>query len=90
MATGPSRGHPALSITPRLGITPPDSWPFVLRRRQFPIRPAFAIAINKAQGQAFERVGLYPPKPVFSYGQLCVGASRVGSPDGLFLVLFIL
>jgi ATP-dependent DNA helicase PIF1 len=25
-------------------------WPFVLRRRQFPIRVAFAIIINKSQG----------------------------------------
>jgi len=80
---GPSKGQPAL--IPRLSITPSDSanWPFVLRRRQFPVRPAFAMSINKAQGQTFDRVGLYLPKPVFSHGQLYVGASRVGSSDGL-------
>ena len=83
VATGPLKGKTAL--IPRLSITPSDSqnWPFTLRRRQFPVRPAFAMTINKGQGQTFERVGLYLPKPVFSHGQLYVGASRVGSPDGL-------
>jgi len=83
VATGPAKGQ--RTFIPRLSITPSDAenWPFTLRRRQFPVRPAFAITINKAQGQTFQRVGLYLPKPVFSHGQLYVGASRVGSPDGL-------
>ncbi len=35
---------------PRLSITPSDTerMPFTFRRRQFPLRPAFAITINKA------------------------------------------
>jgi hypothetical protein len=38
---------------PRLSITPSDTekMPFTLRWRQFPLRPAFAMTINKAQGQ---------------------------------------
>eukprot|EP00775_Hariotina_reticulata_P003357 gene3357-biopygen5045 len=37
---------------PRLGITPPDTtMPFTLRRLQFPVRPAFAMTVNKSQGQ---------------------------------------
>uniref|UniRef100_A0A8R1E726 ATP-dependent DNA helicase n=1 Tax=Caenorhabditis japonica TaxID=281687 RepID=A0A8R1E726_CAEJA len=32
--------------------------PFGLKRTQFPVKLAFAIIINKAQGQSFERVGL--------------------------------
>ena len=41
------------------------------------------MSINKSQGQTFARVGLHVPKPVFYHGQWYVGASRVGSPDGL-------
>ena len=40
---------------PRITITPSDSGlPFDLRRQQFPIRPAFAITINKSRGQTLD------------------------------------
>jgi len=42
---------------------------------------AFAITINKSQGQSLEDVGLYLPRPVFAPGQLYVALSRVGNPD---------
>lgn len=37
---------------------------FQLIRNQFPIKVDFAIIINKAQGQTFERAGLYSQKPL--------------------------
>jgi ATP-dependent DNA helicase PIF1 len=42
--------------------------PFILRRLQFPIRPAFVMTINKAQGQSLSHVGIYLEEPVFAHG----------------------
>ena len=51
-------------------------FPFTIVRRQFPVRAAFCVTINKGQGQSNERVGLYLPDPVFAHGQLYTGFSR--------------
>jgi ATP-dependent DNA helicase PIF1 len=59
--------------------------PFVLKRRQLPVRLAFAMSINKAQGQTLKRVGIYLPQPVFAHGQLYVAISRVGDEDRVFI-----
>ena len=69
---------------PRISLSPSENlYPFKLQRRQFPVRPAFAMTSNKAQGQTLARVGIYLEKDFFSHGQLYVSMSRVGNPDNV-------
>jgi ATP-dependent DNA helicase PIF1 len=56
-----------------------NRWPFTLLRRQFLVQLAFAMTINKAQGQTMGTVGIYLPEPVFTHGQLYVALSRATS-----------
>lgn len=64
-----------------------NQFPFILTRLQFPVRLAFAMTINKAQGQTLGRVGVYLPQPVFGHGQLYVALSRVGSADDVTVMI---
>ena len=73
-------------LIPRITLSSDNAEiPFKLCRRQFPVRIAFAMTINKAQGQTFDRVGLLLRQPVFSHGQLYVAFSRVRSLDSIRL-----
>ena len=57
-----------------------DKLSFKFKRLQFPVRLSFAMTINKSQGQTLKIAGLDLSSPCFSYGQIYVGCSRVGSP----------
>ena len=72
-------------LIPRLNMAPKDDdYPFMWRRRQFPVHLAFAMTVNKSQGQTFTgRVGLFLPEPVFGHGQFYVACSRTVSPDNM-------
>jgi len=70
---------------PRIPIIPNDL-PFQFKRLQFPVRLAFAMTINKSQGQTLKVAGISLEEPCFSHGQLYVACSRVGSPSGLFVL----
>ncbi|KAJ8348928.1 hypothetical protein SKAU_G00275170 [Synaphobranchus kaupii] len=71
-------------LIPRITLCPSDNiFPFTLRRRQFPVRPCFAMTVNKSQGQSLHHVGVFCTRDFFSHGQFYVAASRVGRSSGL-------
>jgi len=84
--TGTHIGNKA--YIPRINLTTQGSrWPFVLCRRQFPIKVCYSMTINKSQGQTLLNVGIYLRKPVFTHGQLYVALSRVKDRKGLKILI---
>ena len=77
------------AIIPRCKLTcmEHEGLPVEVVRRQLPLKPGFAMTINKSQGQTFDQVGVFLPKPCFTHGQLYVAMSRVGRPGGLTLMV---
>ena len=61
---------------PKISIEPPDEDMHIpLSHCQFPVHLAFAMTINKSQGQSVQNVGLDLKTSVFSHGQLYVALS---------------
>ncbi|KAG5550493.1 hypothetical protein RHGRI_015459 [Rhododendron griersonianum] len=77
-----------LAFIPRISLSPSSSdFPFHMTRRQFPVRLAYAMTINKSQGQSVKFVGVDLRTPVFSHGQLYVALSRCTSFDRISVLL---
>ena len=83
--TGPNKGEHVL--LPRITLMPnEEEIPFELKRRQFPIKLAFCLTINKAQGQTFKKIGFYAEEPLFHHGLYTV-LSRVVDKNNLTIML---
>ena len=66
-----------IHFIPRINLsTLPGQYPFIMTRKQFPIKLCFATTINKAQGQSLNTVGIDLRYPVFAHGQNYVAFSR--------------
>lgn len=78
-----------LALIPRISLIPTSTpnFTFKIRRRQFPVRLAFTITINRAQGQSVKYVGLDLRIPVFAHGQLYVALSRVTAKQNIKVLL---
>ncbi len=84
--TGPAKGKQVL--IPRIPMSSGTNvLPFELLRRQFPVKLAFAMTINKSRGQTLKKVLLYLPNPVFAHGQLYVAMSRTGDPANFQILM---
>ncbi|GBN59753.1 hypothetical protein AVEN_217765-1 [Araneus ventricosus] len=65
----------------RIELGPSDvNLPFVLKRRQFPLIPAYAMTINKSQGQTFDQVGIYFDEPSFHIDSSMLHFQCLGNP----------
>ncbi|KAG2210720.1 hypothetical protein INT45_010825, partial [Circinella minor] len=83
------QGHEGTEhFLPRINMcTTKGEYPFILCRRQLPVRLAFAMTIHKAQGQTLEHVGIRLQEGVFAYGQLYVALSRATNPNNIYIAV---
>ena len=69
------------AFIPRIDLIPSDTrLPCKLRRRQFPVRLAFALTITKSQGQSLKLYTSFFPC-FYPHGQLNVAYSRSEDPS---------
>jgi ATP-dependent DNA helicase PIF1 len=76
-------------LIPKMPLIPTDTnLPFDFERTQFPIRTAFCMTINKAQGQTLDFISVWlGDDSVFTHGQLYVALSRVSSLINIMIAL---
>jgi ATP-dependent DNA helicase PIF1 len=83
IAVGERKGQ--VFLLPKMALLPTETdLPFEFTRYQFPIRPCFAMSINKAQGQTLDYVSIWlGDEHVFTHGQLYVALSRVSDINNI-------
>jgi len=64
-------------------ISDNNSLPFTFARKQFPLQLAYAMTINKSQGQTLSHVGLHLGDDIFSHGQFYVAFSCAKAPANI-------
>ena len=75
-------------LIPRIRLLPnAETLSVPLKRLQFPVRLAFAMTINKSQGQSVEHMEINLQTLVFLHRQLYVAFSRCTSPLNISVLL---
>ena len=59
--------------------------PWNVSQLQFPIKIAYCLTINRAQGQSASKCGILLPKDVSTHGQIYVAFSRCGNPNNIYV-----
>ncbi|CAG9787616.1 unnamed protein product [Diatraea saccharalis] len=72
-------------LIPRIPIIP-HNFPFQFKRLQFPLKLAFAMTINKSQGQTLKVASMHLGIPCFTHGQLYVACSPVSNARNLYVL----
>ncbi|KAE8230594.1 hypothetical protein CF326_g4401 [Tilletia indica] len=86
--TGSAQHQNTIVLIPRITVRSGENvFPFVLCRRQFPVKLCFAMTINKSQGQTIRRVGIDLRFACFGHGQLYVALSRASDASQVRLLL---
>ena len=62
-----------------------NHFPCTISRLQFPIKIAYCLTINRAQGQSASTCGILLPKDVWTHGQIYVAFSRCGNPNNIYV-----
>uniref|UniRef100_A0A914YRQ3 ATP-dependent DNA helicase n=1 Tax=Panagrolaimus superbus TaxID=310955 RepID=A0A914YRQ3_9BILA len=73
--TNVKEGEDPIVMIPRITLLDESSL-YHVYRKQFPVRPAFALTVHKAQGQTFQKIAIDISKGVYVHGHLYVAISR--------------
>jgi hypothetical protein len=80
--------HGQVALLPRVVLESTDGeLPFKLVRKQYPVKLAFAMSVNKSQGQSLNTVGIDFRTPPFTHGQTYVALSRAVDLKGISVLL---
>ncbi|CEI93607.1 Putative Transcriptional factor B3 [Rhizopus microsporus] len=71
----------------RRRTTQESELPFILTRKQFPVKLCFSMTIKKSQGQSLKYVGIDLRRPSFMHDRLYVAFLRVTSLSGISVLL---